>query len=222
MIMRKSYLHFIGNSYYTTESFISESRTYGVTRRISLRAMARMNWNDVVVCCQKTEDGAQVFMEFPVTRLSGISPDAFEYISAIEGVKIIVMDEGGEHIERECGDYITGTTVSINLSLQRMVSILKGLKADGVDIGMLMVGCRPGEARTLYQPYPVLADVPFRMGFRLFARKEFWRIVRKLSRKYMPLGKKVVVFGQFYASDGSGGKKTQEGDLQEVVEYHKA
>ena len=80
-----SWMAFIGKEYYTIPKFIEESQKHGITRRIALLPLMAMNWGDRVLCVQQ-EDGIQAhsaFIEFPITKLVGLTPEALEAVAGL-------------------------------------------------------------------------------------------------------------------------------------------
>lgn len=211
-----SWLHFIGAKYYTMEGFINECMQYGATRRVSLNVLKRMSWGDRVSCVQKPKGvkGVAVFMEFPITRLSGLTEGAVRWIHR-KCTKIVKVSDGGEEVDRECGSYETGATYSVEMTLGDLAAALEFLQKRGEDIGKLMVGCSPNQIRVVPKPQPVLRDVPFRMGFRAWDREAFWKTVRRLCHT-VP-NKRVRVNGQLYMN--ATPRRTVPGDVQEVRNY---
>ena len=96
-----SWLHWIGKAYYTQAEFIAEAREQGITRRVSLSVLSKMRWGDMV-CCIARKPGVKagsVFLEFPITLLSGLSPAAWETLACLYDIEEI--SPGGEQVERE-------------------------------------------------------------------------------------------------------------------------
>ncbi len=70
----RSWLHWIGNCYYSIRSFIEEARLAGVSRRVPAQALRKMKWGDKIFLASK-EKGLKtpvVFGYFKLTRLQGI------------------------------------------------------------------------------------------------------------------------------------------------------
>lgn len=212
------WLHFIGNQYYDVESFTREATTLGVSRRISLAILRQMNWGDYVICCIKIpgEPEADVFLEFHIDRIVGLSGEALKRFRK-EFPNMKKVDEGGDHITRECGEYDQGSTYSVDFSIQELSQFLIHLKEHDVELGSLMVGCSPERVRVFRQPYPTLLEIKFYRGFRPFDRRKFWKIIRQFGK-----GKnvRVRIKDEFTASVQHYG--TTKGNVVEVSNYKRA
>lgn len=215
-----AWLHWIGKSYYTIGSFITESEQYGITRRVALNVLERMNWGDKVLCIQK-EDGAKsgsIFLEFNIERLSGLSAEAEKALA--KRWSIVMIDPGGDRVERECGEYETGPLCAFEgATLPEIARILKSLKTSGVDIGKPMIGCSKGYFSVYNEPLTRLRDVPFRPGFRTFDYTKFLSAVAE-KRVKNPKRRVVLTNAQFYGDISNSARKY--GETQTVSEYKKA
>lgn len=70
----RTWLHWIGNQYYSIESFIEEARLIGVSRRVPAKALKKMKWGDTIFLASK-EKGIKnpvVFGYFTLDKLQGI------------------------------------------------------------------------------------------------------------------------------------------------------
>lgn len=214
--MATSWLHWIGQQYYTAETFIDEAQRIGITRRVSLQVLKGMSWGDIVSCVQKPKNikGGAVFLEFPITSLSGLTGGAIDWIRE-SGTKIIKVSDGGDFVDRGCGEYETGAAYSVRLSLPELARMLEFMKQKGEDIGKLMVGCSADRVRVVSEPRPVLNALPFRQGFRSWNRRGFWRTVR--SRCLDSPRFRVIARGQFYMDAVLS--DTDKGKAQEIKNY---
>ncbi|RDV83926.1 hypothetical protein [Ammonifex thiophilus] len=202
------HLHFVGKQYYTLQSFVREAELYGVSRRISLTDLCRMNWGDKVLLAILDGKSGVVFGQFTVTTLTGLSPEASRAVREEFGARKV--DDGGGVVKRGCGKYITGASYEVETPLPVIARFLMELKRQGIDIGKPMIG-GPFEEH----PPVRLKDVPFRQGFRLFDYSRFLEAVKQAGN-----GKKVpVVKGQFYVAELSAKAKKQDGKVQEVQIY---
>ena len=91
-IKMSSWMNFIGKGYYTIPKFIEESKLYGITRRIALLPLMAMNWDDRVLCVQQESNiqAHSAFLEFPITKLVGLTPQAIEAVSGLVTIKKVV------------------------------------------------------------------------------------------------------------------------------------
>lgn len=76
----RCWLHWIGNQYYSIESFIEEARLVGVSRRVPEKILRKMKWGDTIFLASK-EKGLK-------------SPVVFGYfvLHKIQGVKVKMED----------------------------------------------------------------------------------------------------------------------------------
>jgi hypothetical protein len=168
-----NWLTFIGKGNYTQHSFIKEAKQYGITRRVSPQELKRMSWGDIVCCAYKASQKAStvVFMEFPITRISGLSTEAQAAIA--EKVGLTIIDSGGDEVERGCGTYTEGATYTVNCSMAEFVKHVDDLKDEDIDRGQLMVGCDSGQFTIYEKPLAYLKNVPFTRGMRPFNYDDF-------------------------------------------------
>jgi len=83
-----SWLHWMGNIYYSIESFIEEARSIGVSRRVPKKTLKKMKWGDTIFLASK-EKGLK-------------APVIFGYFSLhmIQGIKVD-MDSLPEHLQKK-------------------------------------------------------------------------------------------------------------------------
>jgi len=70
----RSWLHWIGNTYYSIEAFIKEARDIGVSRRVPEKALRKMKWGDTILLASK-EKGLKtpvVFGYFVLHKIQGV------------------------------------------------------------------------------------------------------------------------------------------------------
>ena len=84
----RTWLHWIGNQYYSIESFIEEARLIGVSRRVPAKALKKMKWGDTIFLTSK-EKGIK-------------NPVIFGYfiLDKLQGIKVKI-DELPEHLQNK-------------------------------------------------------------------------------------------------------------------------
>ena len=102
----KTWLHWIGNEYYSIESFISEAEEYGVSRRVPKHILKKMEWGDKVFLATR-ETGKKkpvIFGYFYIDRLQGINIDDLP-----EDIAVKVVNAGPVAlVKRGCGYLVAG------------------------------------------------------------------------------------------------------------------
>lgn len=181
------WLHWIGKSNYTINSFAKEAAKYGVTRRVSLNVAKQMSWSDKVYCAMKDGKTGVIFGYFSIDRISGLSPYATTLVTST--LENELVDEGGLTVSRGCGGYVTGARYIVTGDLQDIVRIVDDANNECVDIGKPMVG---GMFQTITKIR--LLDIPFRQGFR---------IIDEIALLIASTGDSNKVRGQFYIHDNS-------------------
>lgn len=213
-----SWIHWIGKSYYTIHKFTEEALRIGVSRRVSLSVIETMTYGDIVSCVQKPHGykSGVIFLEFPIHAITGLSKEAMDAICDKHDHRIAEM--GGEVVDRGCGGYITGMTYIVDADMGQIAGVLKIAKAEGVDLGQPMIGCRPEAVQVVEKPFPLLPDIPFRQGFRQYDRE----VVRSLteSRRSKDPKKRPQLKGQFYVETGPKDQAEQV-DVQVVMNYQR-
>jgi len=198
-----NWLHWIGRKYYTQRKFVKEAKRYSATRRIDLRVMKKMNWNDKVFCMMLKGKSGVLFGYFTIEKVSGLSPEANEIItSRFEGQ---LISGGGRVIDRGCGSYTAGACYAVKANLPEIAELLIRLRKAEVDVGKPMIG---GAFTKLTEPIR-LKDIPFRQGFREFD----WEKCREVAENG-------VTYGQFYISAEEGEPaEADSGKVEEVRKY---
>ena len=204
------YLHWIGKKYYTMNSFEKEAEEHGVTRRVSLQVARKMSWGDTIYCAMLKGKTGVIFGFFTIDKLTGLSPEALESVtSAYENKQV---DEGGATINRDCGEYVLGTTLAVASELPAIIDTLQETVIDDKGVTKLMIG-------GYFQPrrHIRLLDIPFRQGFRTL---DAYALLRSASVN------NERVQGQFYMRDDKAtslfsANITGYGWVQAVGNYHK-
>jgi hypothetical protein len=211
----KTWLHFIGRSYYSTPTrFLREAQRLGVSRRISLQQARAMRYGDVVLLAQW--DGkrqvAQVFGQFIVASLYGtglgdlLQEEEREVVSATP-----VM------VERECGHFTCGGIVTSQVDIPELLARVD----ESQPVNNLMVG----GTLTRFAPYS-LKDIHHRQGFREINAAELATAVAAgFQRAKCP-----VIRGQFYVWEEHAAtpdillpeeRQAVESLIYEVEQYHR-
>lgn len=218
-----AWLHFIGKQYYYMSRFIKEAQSAGISRRVSLQVLKQMQWGDQVGCAQ-SEPGLKspsVFLEFRIETITGLSRAVHRDI--MEKFPCRVVDLGGQRISRGCGEYITGISIETHASIEDVVSVIEahngyedseqeGIAGDASK-SQPMIGCGAESVRLLGKPFPILRDVPFEQGFRLYDRALLMKAIDFAGK-----GNRARVRGQLHVNDKT---ESQEGygEVQEVMNY---
>lgn len=73
----RSWLHWIGNAYYSIESFIDEARIMGLSRRVPERILRKMKWGDTIFLASKEKKvkSPVVFGYFTLHKIQGVKVD---------------------------------------------------------------------------------------------------------------------------------------------------
>lgn len=180
-----NWLHWIGKSYYTMNSFAKEAEKYGVSRRVSLQTAKQMTWGDTVYCAMLDGKTGVLFGYFTIERITGLSKEATQAV--LETHECTLTDEGGGVVSRGCGEYISGPSWQTKASLDEIVETVKEVKENGYNEGQIMI------AGTFIELEKTrLLDIPFRQGFRKFDSNAFYQAVKDNSN---------AVRGQFYKNN---------------------
>ena len=221
-----SWMHFIGRSYYTIPKFIEESRKHGITRRIALLPLMAMNWNDRVLCVQQEPnvEAFSAFIEFPITKVVGLTPEAIEAISGLVTIKKVADAPEEPEVERGCGSYSEGAMYTLEeMPLCDVAKLLKKLKDEGLEIGKLMIGCSPDDITYIPEPYPRIKGLKHFRGFRAMNLEKFWAEVNeedlKIREGVYKNRKNPTVSGTFYRKHVI--EDVGEGIVQVVENYQK-
>jgi len=76
----RSWLHWIGNQYYSIRKFIEEARLIGVSRRVPQPVLKKMKWGDMIFLASKEENlkSPVIFGYFRLERIQGVRVDMEE------------------------------------------------------------------------------------------------------------------------------------------------
>jgi hypothetical protein len=201
----KCWIHFIGKSYYTINTFISEAKRIGISRAVAPTVLRKMNIGDIVLLTQKDGVSTKIFGYFMINNITGLSSTL---IKKLESNHIIESTSSltPMSIKRGCGSYNIVATYTIDRP-EKLMEVIQ--HSTDEEIGRVMIG---GEFRYLYvtpnvgmtlnklekknQIDYVLTKIPFRKGFRLFNFSEFRRAFNQVFQK----SNHVKLKGQFYAT----------------------
>lgn len=189
----KTWIHFIGKSYYTETSFKKEAKEYGVTRRVSPKTLGQMAYGDRVMLAINDGKSAVMFGYFHVETISGLSLQACQSIGSSH--QLVRVSTGGRTVSRGCGSYTEGETYAFSVgSRMTLGEIAEETKGMG---SQLMVG---GEFHDMKRSR--MKSMRFAMGFRPFNYTNFLRQVAYATAPgRWAHGSLVAVKGQFYVSD---------------------
>lgn len=204
------WIHWIGKSYYTMNSFKQEAEVMGVSRRADLRVAKDMNWGDTVYCAMLDGKTGVIFGSFTIDQIGGLSGNASKAIR--ESFRFEVIDDDEHTVTRGCGSYHAIATCAVKTTLPEMIPLLMKLKEEGVEIGKPMI-C--GHFRELSKIR--LKNLPFRQGFRKINAEA---LLHEATHNHRG------VYGQFYVTSeyietNEPHTIRAEGKLQEVEDYHK-
>lgn len=213
------WLHWIGKSYYTMNSFAKEAEMYGVSRRISLQTAKQMAWGDTVYTAMLDGKTGVIFGYFNIERITGLSEEASELI--VESHDSTLSGEGGVPVGRGCGSYVTGPSWQVEASIKEIVETVEEVKRDSIDEGQIMVAGTFAKIEKIR-----ILDIPFRQGFRKVDGV-------KLLLSFYEQGN--AVHGQFYVDSNiadpailPGGfsevsvtdtPQNPSGEIQEIIDY---
>lgn len=203
----KTWLHYVGRQYYSEREFVREARRYGVTRRVSLAQLRRMDFGDRILLAIRDGASSVVFGYFHLETITGLSPEAS---AACDDLKGHTIDLGGALVKRKCGRYTTGATVAVSCSLATIAERLEGVD----NPGKLMIG---GEF-VAYERIR-MKKIPHQQGYRLFDYASWCEdvaIARRLG------GGLPTLSGFYYAKPDDFEPVDALGLLQEVQGYTRA
>jgi len=210
-----TWLHFIGNKYYSISKFIKEAKQLEASRRVSLKVLKKMNFGDKVVVAQWDGKKTIVFGYFTIRRVGGITPDIS--VEVCERYGGVCISPGGEVVIRCCGIYISGACYSTSASIGKICEVIEEVAGENAKLPLVVEGP--------FTPYPTvqipykfvyLLKVPHRQGFRKFNWEEFVKDVRnwKKSKRY----KYPALTKQYYTDQDEEGEAV-EGAIRETTEY---
>jgi len=228
-----TWLHFVGQAYYkTSHRFVVEAVRYGITRRVALATLRKMEWGDRVLLAQRDGSSTVVFGQFTIEKLSGLSAEAGAAVREALGDRLDYTPfDVPQRVERGCGTYtVTGVFSVRETTLAQLVAAVEKAK----DPGKLMVG---GHYSPLFveggawssqvvnghgvAALPVdrvrLKSVPHAQGFRPFAYDE-WRS-EVVSAIHARPGKPVVLRGHFYGKTDH--ERAVDAGLAELVDDYR-
>jgi hypothetical protein len=182
-----TWIHFIGQQYYSEKSFKAEALKYGVTRRISPLAAKQMTYGDRVLLAINDGKSAVLFGSFIVETLSGLGEEATQALK--DRCTLTQVAAGGRIVRRGCGSYVEGPTWHMNSPISFDEIIETATEAGGENKFML-----GGEFEDISRVR--LQSMRFSQGFRPF---NFGRFLMDYARA--AVAKLPKVKGQFYVTD---------------------
>lgn len=212
--MKASWLHWIGNEYDNTVQFLAEGRRDGIRRPVTLKQLVALSWRDDIYCikAQGRAKAGSVFCAVPVTRLSGLSAEAWELLRDKFAFKLTGVK--GRFVENVTGSYVVGDACKIMANMQDIAAVLDRETKKGADIGKLMIGCYGTDLVTLPPPWGVLGALEKFEGFIQFSAAKFQGDMKKVKT-----GKKFdkKLFGQYHAEVKASGE--YPGDVEWLNDY---
>ncbi len=163
------WLHFVGRSYYTIPGFEKEALKLGASRKASLTMLSAFSWGDRIWLAQgdmKKKNRITpisesiVFGSFSLSCLSGLTPEAIEYLEAADLDLDEVSGPEEHHVVRGCGEYVIDRSYQTESTLPDIAVLLRELTNPGEIL--LQGSYTPLVQRVL------LPEVTFRWGFRRF------------------------------------------------------
>ncbi len=157
-----SWIHFIGKSYYTINSFEKEAAKFGVSRRIDKRLIKKMRYGDKVYVFQKDGKSSKCFGYFVINSVWGkYSPEMMEELDRegkIESNHCAIPVP----IKKGCGTFVLCGSSAINCDMDELGEKIEEYGAENVMVG-----------GTFYPMEHIRSAIPHQQGFRRFAADEF-------------------------------------------------
>jgi len=160
----KTWLHFIGKNHYTRHSFRQEAKQYGITRRVGLHLLEKMDFGDRVLLCMMDGKSPVVFGKFYISTVSGLNDQITKSLVQSPSVSFDLVNMGGLKVERGCGEYIEGRTLQVSgLNIRTIAQEIRGVQHQNGSRVKPMIGGAWEDHEEIR-----LKNVPFTRGFRLF------------------------------------------------------
>ncbi len=217
-----TWLHFIGNQYYSSDSFNKELHRLGFNRKVPLSVLRQMEINDIILFVQHRQTKKQLGSARLIAagRITGVSTDC--PIDEMLEQGLIEADFPGlpTVIERRCGRLVIAGSYELKTSLYEISNYIQNKQQEmdrkfntfvkGVPIALSTIGLDEGI---------IFTTIPFRQGFRpvdLQAIQQALLFV-KAQRNKPPY----KLFGGFYA-DVKFHSEAQTGELEQIFSYERA
>jgi hypothetical protein len=183
--MRTVWLHWIGNCYYSISQFIQEAKKMGVSRRISLRTLKKMEWGDKIYLLSR-EKGIKkpaIFGFFYLIQVEGI-----ELKDLPEKLKVSINVVKASSEVRGCGTRVHGGIYLMTSASVNQLSEYIPESSNPMIYGALNL---------LPKPWPILKNLVSFRGFRKFNETAF---LEELSLRLEGCkdGRRPVLEGVFY------------------------
>lgn len=107
--MNKTWLHFIGGYYKSSEKFLSEAKHFGITRRIPAQIAMGMSFGDKIILLRWKNKLAYAFAEMTISNIvleSQVSEKVCQKLAETGKAKPSGKSENVV-INRECGSYVS-------------------------------------------------------------------------------------------------------------------
>ncbi len=195
-----TWLHFVGKTVPSRESYAEDARKICPCERVSLDVLKKMAWGDRVVLAMWDGKTSIVFGSYPLRLISGLASEAARETAKKFRAKRVAP--GGSQLMRGSQAYKIGPSYETDVAIERIGDFLA--EEAKISIGKLMIG-------GTFQKHELvcLQDVPFRPGFRKIDYEAFASCPKKLTMpKEIP-----VAEGQFLA------KPIMRGQIQVVANY---
>ncbi len=156
------WLHWIGATHYTINSFVNEANKMGVSRRVPQRDLRMMEWGDKIYCVtkQKHKVNPVIFAYFTIETIYGIQTN--DLPDDIGSKVYYVSDPTDIQTEkRGCGHLVRGGLyATTTASVEELASY-----SDEPQV--------QGGLKVLPEPWPIIWGMPPFRGFRKFDETKF-------------------------------------------------
>lgn len=221
MAGKNDWITWIGSGNYTIKSFIQESQTFGISRRVGYPRLKQMQWGDWVYCIYKPKkkrdkeiENGTIFARFPIDTITGLSEAIIERMA--ETFKIAQVSPGGMVVTRRCGDYMTGALYRIKATLEDIAEIIENAPDDST-VGM--VGCHASHFEILPKPWVHVNrdSMRFFRGFSRFNSEAFHQVWEEKQ------GQRCISIRHSFAAfkDETGASIPMEGNAEVVKNYRR-
>lgn len=218
-----TWLHFIGNQYYSPASFTKELHRLGFNRKVSLNVLRQMEINDIVLFVQHRPTKKQLGSAKLIAagRITGISTDCpIDEMLEQSLIEKSDIPQTTFTIKRGCGVLVIAGSYELKTSLRIISDYIQSKQQEmerkfntfvkGVSIHLSTIGLEEGI---------IFTAIPFRQGFRPVDLQGIQQALFfvKTQRNKPPY----KLFGGFYA-DVKSHSEIQSGGLEQILSYKRA